>query len=71
MIYRESRSHCMDLETAYTQGCKKLDQSMQVNASINFAKLNCSSKSSDNFISQHSLLFQTLNLIILKDFKGL
>lgn len=25
----ESRSHCMDLETAYTQGCKKLDQSMQ------------------------------------------
>ncbi|XP_061197285.1 RING finger protein 207-like [Saccostrea echinata] len=25
----ESRSHCMDLETAYTQGCKKLDQRMQ------------------------------------------
>lgn len=25
----ESRSHCMDLETAYAQGCKKLDQSMQ------------------------------------------
>nr|XP_022343133.1 RING finger protein 207-like [Crassostrea virginica]XP_022343134.1 RING finger protein 207-like [Crassostrea virginica] len=25
----ESRSHCMDMETAYTQGCKKLDQSMQ------------------------------------------
>lgn len=31
MIDRESRSHCMDLETAYAQGCKKLDQSMQVN----------------------------------------
>ncbi|XP_052081989.1 RING finger protein 207-like isoform X1 [Mytilus californianus] len=24
----ESRSYCVDLETAYTQGCKKLDQSM-------------------------------------------
>ncbi|XP_048747686.2 RING finger protein 207-like [Ostrea edulis] len=25
----ESRSHCMDMETAYAQGCKKLDQTMQ------------------------------------------
>ncbi|KAK3104714.1 hypothetical protein FSP39_008469 [Pinctada imbricata] len=25
----ESRAHCVDMETAYKQGCKKLDQSMQ------------------------------------------
>lgn len=58
MIDRESRSHCMDLETAYTQGCKKLDQSMQVNTCINYAELNCSSKSSDNLISQLHFYFK-------------
>ena len=29
-IFRESRTHCMDLETAYNQSCKKLDHSVQV-----------------------------------------
>ena len=29
-IFRESRSHCVDLETAYKQGCQKLDDMMQV-----------------------------------------
>ena len=26
----ESRSHCVDLETAYKQGCQKIDDTMQV-----------------------------------------
>ena len=25
LCFRESRSHCVDLETAYKQGCQKLD----------------------------------------------
>ena len=29
-IFRESRTHCVDLETAYNQSCKKLDHSVQV-----------------------------------------
>lgn len=29
-IYRESRAHCIDIETAYMQGCEKLDQAVLV-----------------------------------------
>lgn len=30
IFIRESRTHCVDLETAYNQSCKKLDHSVQV-----------------------------------------
>lgn len=29
-MYRESRAHCIDIETAYMQGCEKLDQAVLV-----------------------------------------
>lgn len=27
---RESRAHCIDIETAYMQGCQRLDQAVMV-----------------------------------------
>lgn len=33
---RESRSHCIDIETAYVQGCEMLDQAVLVRESCLF-----------------------------------
>lgn len=30
--HRESRAHCVDLESAYVQGCERLEQAMLVSA---------------------------------------
>ena len=30
IYFSESRSHCVDLETAYKQGCQKINNTMQV-----------------------------------------
>lgn len=32
LFSRESRAHCVDIETAYMRGCEKLDQAVMVNA---------------------------------------
>lgn len=29
-VCRESRAHCIDIETAYMQGCQRLDQAVMV-----------------------------------------
>lgn len=35
---RESRAHCIDIETAYMQGCEKLDQAVLVSVSLSLKR---------------------------------